>query len=303
MILIAPHTRCRSLISGAIAFGVAFAMAPTTALADVKVSGSPQSVRVEARDNSLEEILAGLDSALNMHHRSATKLDSRLNGTYEGSLQSVIKRILEGYDFFVKTEDGEIQVTVLGPSTTAPRTAAPFSVRVSDRPIAVSPAQPPPEPAAAEPQVPDASPTAIPARPPPPLAAVEPHIRSASAAPSFRRRDRNHFLADETVSRQSPPRKIRVAGSAWRKSGSHIRSKRFAHSSFFCCSRSGAFGPVVRIPKRSRSWLRWKASRCTVRLPFDRPRWWPRRQRCRPKVGGRELGGFQHGWTWHAYPY
>jgi hypothetical protein len=57
-------------------------MAPTIALADLQIRGDPQNVHVEARDTSLEEILAGLDSALNMHHRSAAKLDNRLNGTY-----------------------------------------------------------------------------------------------------------------------------------------------------------------------------------------------------------------------------
>ena len=71
-------------------------MCPTFALADVQVRGNPQNVRIETRDASLEEILAGLDSALNVHHRSSTKLDNRLNGTYEGPLHSVIKRVLEG---------------------------------------------------------------------------------------------------------------------------------------------------------------------------------------------------------------
>jgi hypothetical protein len=298
--LIAPSTHCRSLISSAIAFGVAFAMCPTFALADVQVRGNPQNVRIETRDASLEEILAGLDSALNVHHRSSTKLDNRLNGTYEGPLHSVIKRVLEGYNFFVKTEDGETEVIVLGPSTAAPRTTASFSVRVSHRPLEAEPATPQPD--AAEPRAPSASPAAIPTQPPSASVAVEPRVRSASAASSFRRRHRDQSLAEDVGSRPSPPREIRVAGSPWRKSGSHIRSNRFAHSSIFCCSWSGALGPGMPV-KRSRAWVCWEASRCAVRFLFDRPRWWLRRQRCRPVVHGGDLGRLQQGWTWHAYPY
>jgi hypothetical protein len=278
-ILIVPPC-CRWVI----AFGVAFAMAPTFVLADVQVRGNPQNVHVEAKDTSLEEILAGLENALNVRHRSATKLDKRLNGTYDGSLHSVIKRILEGYDFFLKTEDGETAVTVLGPSTTALGTAASFTLRISDRPIEVGPSQRPPTPAAAEPQVPTAPPAAIPAQLPPALAAVEPRVRTASAAAWFRRRPRNHFVGDEAGSRPPPPRKIKVAGSAWRKSGSHIRSKRFAHSSIFCCGQSGApLGPGMPV-KRSRSWVCWEAWPCAVRFLFDRPRWWWRRQSGRRKT-------------------
>jgi hypothetical protein len=288
----------RLQIFSAVFFGVALATTPTLVLADVQVRGSPQNVRVEARDTSLDEILASMDSALNVHHRSAAKLDKRLNGTYEGSLHSVIKRILEGYDFFVKTGGGETEVTVIAPSAASLGTAAPFSLRISNRPIEAGPAQLPPAPAAAEalpaalaaqpppalataePRTASSSPAVIPAQPLPAPAAAEPHRRSTSAAPSFRRRHRDHFLAGETGSLPTAPRKIRVAGGGRHKSSSHFRSMSFADK-IFCCSRSSTFGLEMTVRTRPGSWPRWEDSRYAVGILFDPPRWWPRRHRRR----------------------
>ena len=277
--MIARRIPLRSLIAGtraAIAFGFALIMAPTFVFADAQISGSSQSVRIEARDSSVEEVLAGLDNALNVRHRSSVKLDNRLNGTYEGSLQSVIKRILAGYDFFVKTENGEVEVTILRSPTAPLGTAASPSFRVSDRPTGVSPAQPPPALAAAEPPVPSAVTATIPAQPPPASAAVEPHRRSAAAAPSFRRRHREHYVASQTGSRPSPPHKIKVAGRASPKGNFHARSNRFAHGSIFYCNRSCPFGLVTMVPTPPRywsrpwslSWPRWEAPCCASGIVF-----------------------------------
>jgi hypothetical protein len=251
--------------------GVAFSIAPTSVLAEAQVGGSPENVRIEAKDTSVEEILAGLDTALNVHHRSSAKLDNRLNGTFEGSLHNVMKRLLEGYDFIVKTGNGEIQVTVLGRSTA---TAASSSIQLSGRPMDASSAQLPPTLAVVEPRVLSASAAAVPVEQPPAPGAVRPHASSTPAAHSFRRHHRGYLLARASGSLQSPPGKIRIAGGAWRRSLSHVRSKGFAHRLIFCCGRSSPFGLMMSIPVRSHSLRRWEASCCAVRIPFDRSRWW-----------------------------
>ena len=274
-ILVAPRVRCSSLISGvrtAIALCFVFEAGPTSVLAaDAQIRGSRENLRIEARDTSIEEILTGLENALNVHHRSSTQLDNRLNGTFEGSAVSVIKRVLDGYDFFVKTADSVIEVTVLRQSTGTLRSTASPAFRISDQPIEVIPAQRSPAPAAAEPHVPSDSASVKPAQPPAPAAG--PHVRSASAAPSFRKRHRDHSLAIDQGSRPPPPRKTRLANKTWRGGNSHPHSKRVAHRSI-CCRWNSPFFLGETILARTPSCAHWE-------ILFDRPGYWLRQKRRR----------------------
>jgi hypothetical protein len=68
-----------------------------------------------------------------MHYQSSANLDKRLSGTYAGPLPRVLARILDGYNFVLKTDNGSIAVTVLGsPNAAAP--AASSTARVVRRP-------------------------------------------------------------------------------------------------------------------------------------------------------------------------
>jgi hypothetical protein len=98
----------------AILLGAALAIAPTPVLAEMHVRGSPEAVRIDARDTSVEEVLAVLSRAFGMHYRSSVNLDKRVSGTYAGSLSRVVTRILEGYNFVLETDNGSIAVTVHG---------------------------------------------------------------------------------------------------------------------------------------------------------------------------------------------
>jgi hypothetical protein len=108
------------LFNAAIALGVALAIAPTSALAEVVVRGNPKAVSIEARNASVEEVLVTLSNAFDVHYRSSTDLRKRLTGTYEGSLQKVVTQVLNGYDFFVGTGERRIEITLLGSSAASP---------------------------------------------------------------------------------------------------------------------------------------------------------------------------------------
>jgi hypothetical protein len=82
--------------------------------AEVRVAGEPNAVQVDARDASVEEVLAALGTSFGLHHRGASTLERRITGTYRGSLQHVVRRLLDGYDFIMKTNLDEIEVMVLG---------------------------------------------------------------------------------------------------------------------------------------------------------------------------------------------
>jgi hypothetical protein len=114
---IAPH-RTADLSAAAsfatVAFGIALAIAPTWARAETRVRGTPQAVVVEAQDASVEEILLALTHTFKVQIRSAANLDKRFTGTYEGTLQQAVSRILKGYDFVLKSGPAGLEITLIG---------------------------------------------------------------------------------------------------------------------------------------------------------------------------------------------
>jgi hypothetical protein len=121
----------------AILLCAALAIAPTSALAEIQVSGSPEAVTIEARDTSVEDVLAALSRAFDMDYQSSIDLDKPLYGTYVGPLSRVITRILQGYNFVLKTDKGSIFVTVVG---------TPTSLTPQGLPASGTPPAPAPEP-------------------------------------------------------------------------------------------------------------------------------------------------------------
>lgn len=119
-------------IRAAILLGAALAIAPTSVLAEMQVRGTPQAVRIEARDTPVEEVLAALGRAFGMHYQLLANVDKRVSGTYVGPLPRVLTRILDGYNFILKTDNGSIAVTVVGTpnaAAAAPASSAPKVVR------------------------------------------------------------------------------------------------------------------------------------------------------------------------------
>ena len=88
---------------------------PACAQAEVRVGGAPANVQLEARDASVAEVLDRLNQAFGLQYRSTASLDRRITGNYAGSLQHVVRRVLEGLDYVVKTEENErVEVVVIG---------------------------------------------------------------------------------------------------------------------------------------------------------------------------------------------
>lgn len=98
----------------AMMLAAALASAHVPALAGAKIVGIPEAVTVDAQNSTVEEILSALGQDFNLHYRSSVELKNQISGTYQGSLRQVVTRILEGYDFIVKSDPGDIEVTVLG---------------------------------------------------------------------------------------------------------------------------------------------------------------------------------------------
>jgi len=123
----------------AILLGAALAIAPTSVLAEMQVRGSPEAVRIEARDTPVEEILAALGRAFGMHYQLLANVDKRVSGTYVGPLPRVLARILDGYNFILKTDNGSIAVTVVGTPNAAAAVPASSGPKVVRQPPAAAP--------------------------------------------------------------------------------------------------------------------------------------------------------------------
>jgi hypothetical protein len=109
-----PRSPSSFCVPMTIALGFASAIVPTLAFADVQVRGNPSAVSVVAQNASIEEILINLSGAFDVKLRSSANLQKQLTGSYRGSLQQVLTRILDGYDFILKSEKGGAVITVLG---------------------------------------------------------------------------------------------------------------------------------------------------------------------------------------------
>jgi hypothetical protein len=143
-ILALPGNRTR----GALALSAVLSLAPLPALASTQVHGTPDAVSVEANNATIEEILGGLGKTFDLKYQSTGKLEKQLTGTYRGSLQRVVTRVLEGYNFIVKSRNGTLEITVLAPQPTSADAAAPVqSTAKSNGGPAPSPVASPASPA------------------------------------------------------------------------------------------------------------------------------------------------------------
>src|SRR5262245_52149808 len=78
---------------------ILLAMLAQSVHAEVRIGGGADAMTVEARDAPVEEVLSRLRARFGLRYRNSASLDRRVNGTYHGSLEHVVRRLLEGYDF------------------------------------------------------------------------------------------------------------------------------------------------------------------------------------------------------------
>lgn len=80
--------------------------------AEVRISGNRDAVQIEARDAPVEEVLSALNTSFGLRYRSAASLERRVSGNYQGSLRQAVKKLLEGYDFFMRIQSEAVDIMV-----------------------------------------------------------------------------------------------------------------------------------------------------------------------------------------------
>jgi hypothetical protein len=102
----------RRLLLLVILTAVWFAAPPVRA--DVAVTGARDDVRIEVDKAAVEDVMDALGANFGLRYRSTAPLARRISGTHRGALERIVARVLDGYDFVVKTGPEGIEVTVYG---------------------------------------------------------------------------------------------------------------------------------------------------------------------------------------------
>lgn len=103
--------RCAVWVGLCAALAVAVA---TPAVAEVHVEGSAPALRVTTSEDAIADVLSALGPPFNVKVRTAVALDATADPAYWGSVREVIVRLLDGYDYVVRTGHEETEVVVLG---------------------------------------------------------------------------------------------------------------------------------------------------------------------------------------------
>jgi hypothetical protein len=127
--------------SAALLFGVAVTAFP--AHAEIMLEGPANALQIEMRDASVQEVLLVLGTNYGLRFSSPTPLDRSVSGSFKGPLPRLVARLLDRYNYIVKSANGTLEVVVLGA-----RDAAPAAPSVGFPAPSAGPAAPPPVPAA-----------------------------------------------------------------------------------------------------------------------------------------------------------
>src|SRR5215472_9610882 len=104
------------------------------AMAEVRVTEARSgAIVVEAHNASLQEVLEALRSSHAFEFRSTEALSRKITGTYSGTLEHVLARILDGYDRVIRSTKSGLQLDIVGPEALAQvgGSTAPFSASVA----------------------------------------------------------------------------------------------------------------------------------------------------------------------------
>jgi hypothetical protein len=86
----------------------------TIARAEVHVDGSPAALRVTTSQDAIADVLSAIAANFNVRYRSAIPLDAAANVSYSGSVAQVISRLLDGYNYVVKTDQKSTEIVIFG---------------------------------------------------------------------------------------------------------------------------------------------------------------------------------------------
>jgi len=110
-------------------------LTPTLARAEVQVEGTLAVVRITTSQATISDVLAAVTKTFNVKSRMAIPLEPTASASYSGSFEQVISRLLNGYNYVIKREQGTTEIIVLGEHGAFPIAPPPPSSRRQARGI------------------------------------------------------------------------------------------------------------------------------------------------------------------------
>jgi hypothetical protein len=92
----------------------------TASLAEVMFERSVTGLRVTTNHASIADVLSSLSESYNVRYHTTIRLDRGAQPTYSGSLRDVITRVLEGYNYVLRSEQNAVEVTIIGNKGSSP---------------------------------------------------------------------------------------------------------------------------------------------------------------------------------------
>jgi hypothetical protein len=79
----------------------------------VRIKGDVTAVELDVQQATLAQVMTAL-GRFGIHYRSSVALSDAVSGTYVGSLDRVLSRILDGYNYAIGHNDAKLDVIVVG---------------------------------------------------------------------------------------------------------------------------------------------------------------------------------------------
>jgi hypothetical protein len=102
----------QAIVAPLLALG-AIGMLSLQAKAASDVQGRPDEVTLRADKATVEEILQALSAKFKITYKLPVGIDRLVDGTFTGTLNEVLARILDGQDYVIETLDGHVSLAVL----------------------------------------------------------------------------------------------------------------------------------------------------------------------------------------------
>ncbi len=81
--------------------------------AELRISGSRDSLSIEARHAPLKEILKALGKSFGVKYNAESGLEQAISGTYRGPLQRVLSRLLVGHNYVIRSSPSGMDIIIL----------------------------------------------------------------------------------------------------------------------------------------------------------------------------------------------
>jgi len=85
----------------------------SVAAADITVRYEKETISFEARETPINEILGALGAAIDREIIYPKTLSKRITGEYHGTVSYIIRRLMLGFNYTIKTSDQSIVITLL----------------------------------------------------------------------------------------------------------------------------------------------------------------------------------------------